>query len=85
MKPIVIGICMILAFGLIACENTEAANDKIDECLEEKYSEEEAEEHMSNWELDCEDGEEECDECVACIMDEECEDILDNACSDKCE
>ena len=75
-------ITFSLAFA--ACENTEAANEKIKECLEDEYGEEEAETVFSQWELTCEDGEQECDECVECVLDEECEDLLDGSCDDTC-
>ena len=84
MKRIALIICAIFAVAAIGCQDVEHANDKIQGCLEDEYGEEEAESMMEEWELTCEDGEEECDTCVDCIFDNECEEILDDACTDKC-
>lgn len=85
MKKIALTICALFAVAAIGCNTTEYANDKIEGCLEDEYGTEEAEEMMEEWELTCEEGEEACDECIDCVVDNECSDILDGTCSDSCE
>ncbi|MCP4610682.1 MAG: hypothetical protein GY845_18395 [Planctomycetes bacterium] len=84
MKRITMIICAIFAIATIGCHNTEDANEKIDECLEEEYGEDVSDETKSQWELDCEDGDDNCDECVDCVMDVDCDDFLEGSCSDEC-
>ena len=86
MKRYYLSIIALFAFTLAstACENVDRANDKIKECLEDEYGEEEAQSLFSEWELDCEDGDEACDQCVECVMDEKCDALLDGSCDDTC-
>ncbi|MDJ0764534.1 MAG: hypothetical protein QNJ97_16270 [Myxococcota bacterium] len=74
-----------ITMAVSACHNTEDANEKIEECLEEAYGAEEAEAVLAEWELTCEDGEDDCDDCVDCVMDAECDDLLDGTCDETCE
>ena len=87
MKRFTLTLIALFAFAALftACNDTEHANEKIMDCLEEKYGEGDAENHYSQWELTCEDGDEACDECVDCVLDAECDDLLDGECDDKCE
>ena len=85
MKGIAVFIMIALIATLGACHSTEDANEKLGDCLEAEYGEDAADEEKDQWELDCEDGEEECDECVDCIMDKECDEILEGGCNDSCQ
>jgi len=85
MKRIAIIICAIFAIAAIGCHTTDYANDKIQGCLEDEYGTEEAEDMMETWELTCEEGEEACDTCIDCVVDNECTEILEGECSDSCE
>ena len=87
MKRITLTIIALLALSLVfaACHDVERANEKIQDCLEEEYGEDQADDYYSDWELTCEDGDEACDECVDCVMDAECADLLSGECDDKCE
>ena len=87
MKRITLTMVALFALSTVfaACHDTEHANEKIQECLEEEYGEDEADNYYPQYELTCEDGEDACDECVDCVLDAECTDLLDGECSDTCE
>ena len=84
MRYFIYVISAVFFVATMGCHNTEDANDKILDCLEDEYGEDEAEEMMSAWELTCEDGDDACDTCVDCVMDEECDAILDGECQANC-
>jgi predicted small secreted protein len=85
MKRIALVVCALFALALFGCNTTENANEKIKECLEEEYGADQADELMGQWEITCEDDDENCQECVDCVLDEECEGIFDGACDEACE
>jgi hypothetical protein len=78
---IVLGVSMVLG----GCQTTEDANEKLEECIADEYGEESVDTKMAALEIDCEDGEKECDECVDCILDKDCDDVLGGECADLCE
>jgi hypothetical protein len=82
-------IIMVIALGasmaLGACQTTDDANEKLEECIADEYGEESVDTRMASLEVDCEDGEKECDECVDCILDNDCDDVLGGECADVCE
>ena len=84
MKTLTIAIGALFALAMIGCHNTEDANEKITECIEEEYGEEKVDDMLPAWELTCEDGDEICDECVDCVMDAECDALFDGDCQDSC-
>jgi len=75
----------IFAFAAVACETTDDANEKIEQCLTDEYGEELDDELSESWELDCDDSEDDCKKCVECIMDTECEDLMGGTCSEDCD
>lgn len=87
MKAITLTICalFVLSFAIVGCDTTEDANEKIEQCLADEYGDDEAQDLIGDWELTCEDEDEGCDECIDCIMDEECDAILNGDCSENCE
>ena len=83
MKSIAI-ISSIVFMFFMGCQTAEDANERIEECIEEEYGEEAIDEKMAKLEVSCEDGEDGCDECVDCVLDAECDALLDGECSDQC-
>lgn len=84
MKIITIISSAVFMFSVVGCHTTDNANGKLEECIEDEFGEEAVDERMGAWEIDCEDGEEACDECVDCVLDNECEDIMAGECADLC-
>ena len=70
---------------MIGCNTVEKANDKVSECLEEEYGDDLTSAMDAEWEITCEDGDEDCDKCVDCVMDAECGDLLDGECAEECQ
>jgi hypothetical protein len=78
---IVLGASMVLG----GCQTTEDANEKLEECIADEYGEDSVDTKMTALKIDCEDGEKECDECVDCILDKDCDDVLEGECEDLCQ
>jgi hypothetical protein len=85
MKRIALVICAIFAFALLACDTVEDANEKIEQCLEDQYGAEEVDDKLPAYEITCDEEDDGCQECVDCVMDEECDAILDGTCDEFCE
>jgi hypothetical protein len=85
MKPFMGFVCALVACLAIACKTTDAANEKIDDCIAEEYGTDTGGDEMqSSLELTCEDGEQACDDCVDCVMDLECDAVLEGDCESSC-
>jgi hypothetical protein len=85
MKRFALMTCAALALGAAGCEDTQDANAKINQCLEDAYGADAAEDLMFDWELTCDETESACKECIDCVMDAECSPLLDGDCSAECE
>lgn len=85
MRNLIVILMTVFAFAAVGCETTEDANKKIDQCLEDEYGDALTEDISAGWELDCDDSEDDCKKCVNCIMDEDCGDLVDGSCSEKCD
>lgn len=84
MKRFILMIIAAFSFAAIGCDTVDKANDKIDQCLADDFGDELTSDIEDEWELSCEDGDDDCDECVDCVMDTECENLLDGGCSYEC-
>ena len=84
MKRFTLILIAVFALAAIGCNTVDKANDKIDDCLEDNYGDDLTSAIQDEWELTCEDGDDDCDKCVDCVMDAECDELLDGECSDDC-
>jgi len=84
MKRFALMTCALFALAAAGCEDTEDANAKIQQCLEDEYGADAAEEMMPDWELSCDESEDACRSCIDCVVDAECTALLDGTCDDTC-
>jgi hypothetical protein len=86
MKTTAFIIALIASFALAGCQTEEAANDKLEECIEDEFGDEAVDEMIVGYEVTCDeyDSEEDCDECIECVVDADCEDIFAGECDDNC-
>ncbi len=76
---------LAMAFAFAACNTTDDANSKLEQCLEDEHGVAAVDDYMEEWTIECEDGDDACDTCVDCIMSNECAEILDGDCVEDCD
>jgi hypothetical protein len=84
MKRLALTTCALLALAAAACQDTQDANAKIQQCLEDEYGADTAENMMYEWELTCDETESACKDCIDCVIDAECGSLIDGGCSADC-
>ena len=85
MKRFSLIACALFALAAAGCDDTNDANAKIQQCLEDEYGVGAAEDLMVDWELTCDESDDSCRACIDCVMDRECGALLDGACARSCD
>ena len=85
MKRFTLMTCALFALAAASCQDTQDANAKIQQCLEDEYGADTAENLMNNWELTCDERDSACKDCIDCVVDAECDSLLDGTCETSCE
>ena len=78
-------MCALVSIMAFGCNSIDAANDKISDCLEDEFGEQDAEDKKSEWELTCDEEEEDCADCIDCVLDVTCSELFEGDCDDTCQ
>jgi hypothetical protein len=85
MKRFTLMTCVLFALAAAGCEDTQDANAKIQQCLEDEYGADAAEDLIADWELTCDERDSSCRTCIDCVVDAECDSLLDGSCDSPCD